>query len=52
MNGVSVFFSGVYLFNAMFINLIGFSFILLTIIYIGCVFEVEFMSEVIKKFIK
>lgn len=52
MNGISVFMSGIYIIDSVMSSIIKLSFYWLTFIYIACIFEIEIMSEIIKRVIK
>ena len=49
MNGISVVFSGLYIFDSMFAQLQHISFFVLTLIYMSAIFEIEIMERVIKR---
>ena len=49
MNGISVVFSGLYIFDSMFAQMQHISFFVLTLIYMSAIFEIEIMERVIKK---
>lgn len=49
MNGISIVFSGLYIFDSMFAELQHISFLTLTLIYMSAIFEIEIMERVIKR---
>ena len=49
MNGISVVFSGLYIFDSMFAQIQHISFFVLTLIYMSAIFEIEIMERVIKR---
>ena len=49
MNGISVVFSGLYIFDSMFAQMQHISFFILTLIYMSAIFEIEIMERVIKR---
>jgi hypothetical protein len=49
MNGISVVFSGLYIFDSMFAQMQHISFFVLTLIYMSAIFEIEIMERVIKR---
>ena len=49
MNGISIVFSGLYIFDLMFAQMQHLSFFVLTLIYMSAIFEIEIMERVIKR---
>ena len=49
MNGISIVFSGLYVFDSMFAQMQHISFFVLTLIYMSAIFEIEIMERVIKR---
>ena len=49
MNGISIVFSGLYIFDSMFAQMQHLSFFVLTLIYMSAIFEIEIMERVIKR---